>query len=157
MATTAYAVPQPRHRTESEAPVRVVRGGRYGLRKARQAARRAAGVLAAVAVLLLVVAVVYTQAQVTRLSSEIDSTNQELTNARSTYDYLSAQMSSITANANVQQIAEGQLGLIRADNSQITYIRLQEHSTVERAQSGADTFFKDFGTAALSLLGSLAP
>ena len=157
MALNAYAAVQPQRRQETAPPVRVVRGGRYGLRRARQLARQAGAVLAGAVILLLMVAVVYSQAQVTRLSSEIDATKQELTNAQSTYDYLASQMSAITSNANVQQIAEGKLGLVRADNSQITYIRLQEETTVERAPSGASAFFADFSTAALSLLSSLAP
>ena len=162
MPTSAFAVPQamPRHRAndaQPAPPLRVVRGGRYALRKARQTAQRVGAVLAAVVILTMVVAVVYSQAQVTRLSSEIDAAKQELTNAQSTYDYLSAQMSAITSNANVQQIAEGKLGLVKADNSQVTYIRLQEQTTVERAQNRAAALFSDFGTAVLSLLDSLAP
>ncbi len=107
-------------------------------------------------ILAMVVSVIYSQAQVTRLSSEIDETRQELTNAKSTYDYLSSQMSSITTNANVQQIAEGELGLVKSGNDQITYIRLQDETCVERTENEPFAFFSDLKTTLLSLIGSPA-
>ncbi len=154
-AAPAYA---PRTAPQPEAvPVRVVRGGRYGLRRARTVARNVLWGLAAALLLLMIVAVVYSQAQVTRLSGQLEKTRSELTNAQSVYDYLSETLSDITSTTNVQQIAEGRLGLVRADASQITYIKLQEQSVIERSSHGLDRVMENFRTAALSLLNTLDP
>lgn len=154
MSNTAPAyAPQ----TQAVPPLHVVRGGRYRLRRARKVMHGLLwGALAAL-MLVMIVAVVYSQAQVTRLSGQIEKTRAELTNAQSTYDYLSDTMSDITSSTNVQQIAEGQLGLVRADASQVTYIKLQEQSVVEKSNHGVAQILENFRTAALSLINSLDP
>ncbi len=157
-AAQAYAA-QPAARPAAPAvpPVRVVRGGRYGLRRAQRLARRLLWACVGALALVMIVAVVYSQAQVTRLSGQIEKTNRELTNAQSTYDYLSDTMGNITSSTNVQQIAEGRLGLVRADASQVTYIKLHEQSVVERAGTGLEQIWQYFSGGALSLLAQLDP
>ena len=154
MPTAVYA---PRTRQQPVPPVKVVRGGRYGLRRARRILRTALWLLFGVALVAMLVGVVYSQAQVTRLSGQIEKARTELTNAKSTYDYLSDEMGNITSSTNVQQIAEGRLGLTRADASQITYVKLQEESVVERSGSGLDRMLDGLGSAALSLIDQLDP
>ncbi len=138
-------------------PLRVVRGGRYGMHKLRRLARRVGAVAVMAVMLALIVGVIYSQAQITRISGDIDIVQRDLANAQSTYDYLSTKMSDITSSTNVQQIAEGRLGLVRADASQITYIKLQEESTVEQVRQEGWLVFDGFRTAALSLIGRLDP
>ena len=65
----------------------------------------------------LVVALLYSQATITELSGEIESARQELVAEQSTYDYLSGQMDKITSTNNIAAIAEGRLGLVKADPS----------------------------------------
>lgn len=158
-SSTAAALPHPARQAAEEAapPVRVVRGGRYGLRKLQRAFHRLLWAGAGGLLLLMIVGVIYSQAQVTRISGQIEKTRKELTNAQSTYDYLSGAISDLTSSTNLQQIAEGRLGLARADASQITYIKLQEESVVEKSANSAQLFWDGFRTAALSLIGSLDP
>lgn len=157
MTTMAFVYTQQQEEKNVFKPVRVVRGGRYGLRKVRSAAHNVLWALVGLLLLVMIVGVVQSQAQVTELSGKIEKTRKELTNAQSTYDYLSDQMSSITSSTNVQQIAEGRLGLVRADSSQVTYIKLQGESVVEKPTTGFEQMMDGFRTTALSLIGSLDP
>ena len=79
--------------------VRVVRG-RSGLDKLRQTVAALRSVLVAALILGLVVSLLYSQAIITELSGEIESARQELTQAQSTYDYLSGRMDDITSSTN---------------------------------------------------------
>ena len=101
--------------------------------------------------------IVASQARITQLSGEIDDAKSELTNAQSYNDYLSTTMDQITNSTSVQQEAEDRLGLVKMDPSQVTYVRLEDESVIERAAGTADKFFAGIKTAALSLLGSFDP
>ncbi len=159
MTSAAYEINTASlHRKTRPAPqLRVVRGGRYGVAKAKLFARRLGLALAAALMLGLMVSVVASQAQLTALSGEIASVRSELTAAQSTYDYLSSSMDNITNSASVQQIAEGRLGLVKADSSQITYVRLEDESVIRKNASNAAKLLDGIRTAALSLIGSLDP
>ena len=141
--------PQPR--------VRVVRGGRHGLNRVRRLAASMLQVLAVALLLGLIVSVVYSQAKITELNGQINETKTQLTAAQSEYDYLTTQMSNITSRTNLQQVAEGELGLVPADPSQITYVQLESESVIEKKSGGTQLLLEDLRTAALNLLGSLNP
>ena len=160
MASAAAEIPTNNHSGSgsSRTPrVRVVKGGRYGLSKARQFARTAGTVLIIAIFFGLFASIVASQARITQLSGEIDAAKSELTNAQSYNDYLSTTMDQITNSTSVQQEAEDRLGLVKMDPSQVTYVRLEDESVIERAAGTADKFFASIKTAALSLLGSFDP
>ena len=129
--------------------MRVVRGGKHGLNRARQ--------IAAALLLGLIFSVVHSQARITELNGQINDTRTDLTAAQSEYDYLSTKMSDITSRASLQDVAEGQLGLVKADQSQITYIQLEEQSVIEKTGSDAGRVLVGIRTAALNLLDSFNP
>lgn len=137
--------------------VRVVRGGRHGLSRARQVALSMLNVLAVALLLGLIVSVVYSQAKITELNGKINEARTDLTAAQSEYDYLSSQMSEITSRSSLQQVAEGELGLVQLDPSQVTYIQLEDENVIEKSSGGAGALLADVRTAALSLLGGLNP
>lgn len=137
--------------------VRVVRGGKHGLNRARQFAAVALYVIAAALLLGLIFSVVHSQARITELNGQINDTRTDLTAAQSEYDYLSTKMSDITSRASLQDVAEGQLGLVKADQSQITYIQLEEQSVIEKTGSDAGRVLVGIRTAALNLLDSFDP
>lgn len=137
--------------------MRVVRGGKHGLNRARQFAAVALHVIAAALLLGLIFSVVHSQARITELNGQINDTRTGLTAAQSEYDYLSTKMSDITSRASLQDVAEGQLGLVKADQSQITYIQLEEQSVIERTGSDAGRVLVGIRTAALNLLDSFNP
>lgn len=49
-------------------------------------------------------------------------------------------MDQITNSTSVQQEAEDRLGLVKMDPSQVTYVRLEDESVIERAAGTADKF-----------------
>ena len=136
--------------------VRVVRG-RSRLDKLRQTVAALRSVLVAALILGRVVGLLYSQAIITELSGEIESTRQELTQEQSTYDYLSGRMDDITSTTNIQEIAEGKLGLVKADASQITYITMEDQSRIVRNESDLSRLLSGVKTAALSLIGNFNP
>ena len=137
--------------------MRVVRGGKHGLNRARQFAAVALHVIAAALLLGLIFSVVHSQARITELNGQINDTRTGLTAAQCEYDYLSTKMSDITSRASLQDVAEGQLGLVKADQSQITYIQLEEQSVIEKTGSDAGRVLVGIRTAALNLLDSFNP
>lgn len=137
--------------------VRVVRGGRHGLNKARQFASMTLKVLAAALLIGLIFSVVHSQARITELNGQLNDTRTDLTAAQSEYDYLATRMSDITSRASLQDVAEGQLGLVKADPSQITYIQLEEQSVIEKTGHDAGRLLAGFRTAALNLFSDLKP
>ena len=137
--------------------MRVVRGGKHGLNRARQFAAGALHVIAAALLLGLIFSVVHSQARITELNGQINDTRTDLTAAQSEYDYLSTKMSDITSRASLQDVAEGQLGLVKAEQSQITYIQLEEQSVIEKTGSDAGRVLVGIRTAALNLLDSFNP
>lgn len=137
--------------------MRVVRGGKHGLNRARQFAAVALYVIAAALLLGLIFSVVHSQARITELNGQINDTRTDLTAAQSEYDYLSTKMSDITSRASLQDVAEGHLGLVKADQSQITYIQLEEQSVIEKTGSDAGRVLVGIRTAALNLLDSFNP
>lgn len=141
MASTAAEISTNNHSGSSRTPrVRVVKGGRYGLSKARQFARTAGTVLVIAIFFGLFASIVASQARITQLSGEIDDAKSELTNAQSYNDYLSTTMDQITNSTSVQQEAEDRLGLVKMDPSQVTYVRLEDES-VTNAQPAQQTSF----------------
>ena len=158
MTTVLLHTGQTAPKIERREPnVRVVRGGKHGLNRARQLATSMVNVLAVALLLGLVVSVVYSQAKITELNGQINETRTQLTAAQSEYDYLTTQMSNITSRTNLQQVAEGELGLVPADPSQITYVQLESESVIEKKSGSTQLLLEDLRTAALNLLGSLNP
>ena len=137
--------------------VKVVRGGNRGLNRARRVAQATLRTLALAIVLGLVVSVLYSHAKLTELSGQINEVNTQLAAAQSEYDYLSTKMSDITSRASLQEVAEGQLGLVKLDPSQITYVQLEDQSIIEKSSSSAVRLLDKVRTAALNLLDGLNP
>lgn len=137
--------------------VKVVRGGNRGLNRARRFAQATLRTLALAIVLGLVVSVLYSHAKLTELSGQINEVNTQLAAAQSEYDYLSTKMSDITSRASLQEVAEGQLGLVKLDPSQITYVQLEVQSIIEKSSSSAVRLLDKVRTAALNLLDGLNP
>ena len=137
--------------------VRVVRGGRFRLERAKDAMRQAASVVAVAVILALITAIVASQAKLTELSGEIDATRSDLVTAQTTYEYLSGRMDEISNRANIDEAAQNRLGLVKTDPSQVTYIRLEDESVIEKNGSQTDEILDELYTAALSLIGSFEP
>ena len=95
--------------------------------------------------------------QLTELTGEIQDARAELTTANSWNSYWNNTLDSKTNLRMVEEAATTRLGMIKADPSQITYIKLDETSTVDRPASGLQKLAGMLHAGALSLAGSLDP
>lgn len=134
MAQTAYELERFANRPlETEKPrMRAVRGKKQALKINHE---RIKTIAVCVLMVGLTMGVLESQATITELTSQIQSTNKQLINAKSDYNYLSGVLDSKTSLKNVEQIATSQLGLMKLDKSQITYVTLESESTIQRQGS----------------------
>lgn len=103
MTTVLLHTGQTAPKLEPRQPeVRVVRGGKHGLNRARQFASVALHVIAVALLLGMIFSVVHSQARITELNGQINDTRTDLTAAQSEYDYLSTKMSDITSRASLR-------------------------------------------------------
>lgn len=134
MAQTAYELERFRNRPlkNDQPKMRAVRGKKQALKVSAEKVK-----VIAVCVIMagLTMGVLESQATITELTSEIQSTNKALVNAQSDYNYLSGVMDSKTGLKNVEQIATSTLGLMKLDKSQITYVALESESLISRPES----------------------
>ena len=133
--------------------VRAVRGGNHG----RHVMRTAVIVLILAVSGGLAISSLMSGATLMELNAQVDEVSAQLAEAQSEYDYLNTRMNDITSRASLQQVAEGELGLVKADPSQITYVQLEDQSIIERNTGAAGRLLDEVRTAALSLLDSLNP
>ena len=101
-------------------------------RTARQVQRRrVAGVLSAVLLLASLGAmVISTYARLGELQSEISRQNTMLTNQQAAYTDLEFQLESKTNMNNIEQRAV-EMGLVKIEKSQVTYIRVMGENQIE--------------------------
>lgn len=154
MAQPAYDLQLFENRAARPRPrVRAVKG--------RGRARAALQVARTVAVLVIMAALVVgylnSQAAITELTVDIQSAQSELVSEQSTYNYLSGVLDSKTSLRNVEQVAAGELGLVKADRSQMTYFSLESESVINRPESPAQQITEFLSTSLLSLIDYLDP
>lgn len=156
MTSAAYQINNSQYARRAPR-VRVVRGGRFRLARAKDALHQVASVLVVAVLLALITAIVASQAKLTELSGEIDATRSDLATAQTTYEYLSGKMDEISNTANIGDVAQNRLGLVKTDPSQVTYVRLEDESVIEKVGTQTDEILDDLYTAVLSLIGSFEP
>ncbi len=87
-------------------------------------------------ILALMVSVLYSQTRLTVMSDEITQLQGQLVEEKSVYDQLSYQLESDATLTKIEEYVSGQLGMVKVDKSQVTYITLAEENKVEKAESG---------------------
>lgn len=125
-------------------------------RRRRQTMRTASVVFMVIVVLGLVCGVIYTQARVAELQSQIASEKNQLAEQQSLNAYLNFQMESST-NMGVVEERAIQLGMRRVDPSQITYIRVEDNTEVQVRESPLAGLFKKTRDGLLSIFDTLFP
>lgn len=88
------------------------------------------------------------------LSSEIRSAKATLLSEQSQNDYYTNTLDSQTNITNVEEAA-GRLGLMKLDESQVTYIRLNSESVLVRKESAVQKWTDFLHAGALTLVGTL--
>ena len=92
--------------------VRAVRGGNHGLNRVRHVMRTAVIVLILAVFGGLAISSLMSGATLMELNAQVDEVSVQLAEAQSEYDYLNTRMNDITSRASLQQVAEGELGLV---------------------------------------------
>ena len=155
MAQPAYDLELFENRAQRpRAKVRAVRGKKKASRLNLQTVKTVA---LAVVMAALVVGFLYSQATITELTVDIQNVQSELVSEQSTYNYLSGVLDSKTSLRNVEQIAAGELGLVKVDRSQVTYFSLESESVINRPETAAQKITEFLSTGLLSLMEYLNP
>ena len=155
MAQPAYDLELFENRAQRpRAKVRAVRGRKKASRLNLQTVKTVA---VAVVMAALVVGFLYSQATITELTVDIQNVQSDLVSEQSTYNYLSGVLDSKTSLRNVEQIAAGELGLVKVDRSQVTYFSLESESVINRPQTTAQKITEFLSTGLLSPMEYLNP
>ena len=155
MAQPAYDLELFENRAQRpRAKVRAVRGRKKASRLNLQTVKTVA---VAVVMAALVVGFLYSQATITELTVDIQNVQSDLVSEQSTYNYLSGVLDSKTSLRNVEQIAAGELGLVKVDRSQVTYFSLESESVINRPETAAQKITEFLSTGLLSLMEYLNP
>ena len=142
--------PQP----QRKANLRVEKGGKNRI-SPRQAAARHAMHLVAVALLVgFAISLLWSESRLVELNDQIQDAKAQLVSEQSQYTYYNSTLNSKTNITSVEEAA-GRLGLMKIDQSQITYIRLGESDSLERTQSAVRQWTDFIYNGAVNILGTI--
>lgn len=142
------ARPQP----ERRANLRVAPGGKRRLNPLRAAMAHVMPILALALLVGLAVNLLQSQATITELTSQIQKAKATLVTEQSEYTYYVSTLNGKASIANVEEAAS-RLGLMKLDDSQITYVRLDDASTLVRRESAVQQWTGLLHAGALALMG----
>ena len=153
MGQAAYDMTEVRRRRAPQAqpkvPLRVEKGGKKRLNPVRAAMPHVLQLAGGFAVSLL-----WSEAQLVELNSQIQSAKAELVSEQSQYTYYNSALNSRTNITSVEETAT-RLGLMKIDQSQITYIRLDEGSVLVRKASAVRQWSDLLHDGAMTILASV--
>lgn len=132
----AQAYDLTRFETAQFNTLRVVENKNAAQEKRRQALRWVERVVSCALILALTVSVLYSQTRKTALSDEITQLEQTLVEEQSVYDQLSYQLESDATLGNIEEYVSRELGMVKTDKSQVTYVTLTEENRLEVAEAG---------------------
>lgn len=139
---------------KKKAQLRPVKGGAVRSEQLRRLRSNFRIVLAATLFLTLAVSLLQSKATLNELTTEIQRTQSQLTTEQSTNNYLNSELNNKTSMANVEETAN-RLGLMKMDESQITYVRLEDSSVLTRRESDVKQWTEFLYSGLLSLAEKL--
>ena len=158
MGQAAYDMTEVRRRrapqTQPKVPLRVEKGGKKRLNPVRAAMQHALQLVGAALLVGFAVSLLWSEAQLVELNSQIQSAKAELVSEQSQYTYYNSALNSKTNITSVEEAAS-RLGLMKIDQSQITYIRLDEGSVLVRKASAVRQWSDLLHDGAMTILASV--
>ena len=158
MGQAAYDMTEVRRRrapqTQQKVPLRVEKGGKKRLNPVRAAMQHAVQLVSAALLVGFAVSLLWSEAQLVELNSQIQSAKAKLVSEQSQYTYYNTALNSRTNITSVEETAS-RLGLMKIDQSQITYIRLDEGSVLVRKPSAVHQWTDLLHDGAMTILGSV--
>ena len=142
--------PQP----QRKANLRVAKGGKRRLNPLQAAVHNAMNLVAAALLVGFAISLLWSESQLVELNSKIQKAKASLLSEQSQYTYYTSTLNSQTNITSVEEAAS-RLGLMKIDQSQITYIRLGESDSLERTQSAVRQWTDFIYNGAVNILGTI--
>jgi cell division protein FtsL len=154
MGQAAYDMNAVRRRkapqTQRKADLRVAKGGKRRLSPLQAAVHNAMHLVAAG----FAISLLWSESRLVELNDQIQDAKAQLVSEQSQYTYYNSTLNSKTNITSVEETAN-RLGLMKIDQSQITYIRLGESDTLERTQSAVRQWTDFIYNGAVTILGTI--
>ena len=150
--TVRRPAPQPERRVN----LRVEQGGKLAISPLRAMMQHGVQILALGVLAGLSVALLFSEARIVELSGDIRQAKAELVSAQSQNDYYTTTLNVQSSITNVEDVA-GRLGLMKIDDSQITYIRLNDESVLTRRETAVEKWTDTLQAGISSLLRTMDP
>ena len=158
MGQAAYDYNTARRRkvpqTQRKTALRVEKGGKRRLTPLQAAVHNAMHLVAAALLVGFAIGSEMCIRDRVELNSQIQSAKAELVSEQSQYTYYNSALNSRTNITSVEETAT-RLGLMKIDQSQITYIRLNESGALERQQSPVRQWTSFIYNGAVTILGTV--
>lgn len=158
MGQAAYDMNAVRRRrapqTRKNVPLRVEKGGKRRLTPFQAAMQHAIQLISVALMVGFAVSLLWSEAQLVELNDQIQDAKAQLVSEQSQYTYYNSALNSRTNITSVEETAT-RLGLMKIDQSQITYIRLGESDTLERTQSAVRQWTDFIYNGAVTILGTI--
>lgn len=158
MGQAAYDYNTARRRkapqTQRKAALRVEKGGKRRLSPLQAALRNAMHLVAAALLTGFAISLLMSEAQLVELNDQIQDAKAQLVSAQSQYTYYNSALNNRTNITSVEETAT-RLGLMKIDQSQITYIRLDEGSVLVRKASAVRQWSDLLHDGAMTILASV--
>ncbi|MFV8221789.1 cell division protein FtsL [Faecalibacterium hattorii] len=100
------------------------------------------------------VSLLWSESQLVELNSQIQNAKADLVSAQSQYTYYNSALNNRTNITSVEETAT-RLGLMKIDQSQITYIRLDGGSVLVRKESAVRQWTDMLHDGAMMIMGSV--
>ena len=160
MGQAAYDMTEVRRRrapqTQRKVPLRVEKGGKKRLNPVRAAMQHTLQLVSAALLVGFAVSLLWSEAQLVELNSQVQKAKADLVSQQSQYTYYNSALNSRTNITSVEETAS-RLGLMKIDQSQITYIRLDEGSVLVRKESAVHQWTDFLHDGAMTVFAAVHP
>ncbi len=154
MAQTAYDFARfetKQKQEDKKVQLRSVAGGKNKVSNTAKVLGKIRTLSFAIILVIACVGLLQSRARITELSQDIQLAEKNLTTEQNINSYLLSELAVQTNMENVDNLAED-LGLVKMDESQVTYIRLDNEAVVETPES----FWQKISTNAQEIVGNIS-
>ena len=140
--------------TQRKANLRVAKGGKRRLTPLQAAVHNAMNLVAAALLVGFAISLLWSESQLVELNDQIQDAKAQLVSEQSQYTYYNSTLNSKTNMTSVEETA-GRLCLMKIDQSQITYIRLDAGSVLVRKESAVHQWTDFLHDGAMTIIGAV--
>ena len=140
--------------TQRKANLRVAKGGKRRLTPLQAAVHNAMNLVAAALLVGFAISLLWSESQLVELNDQIQDAKAQLVSEQSQYTYYNSTLNSKTNITSVEEVA-GRLGLMKMDQSQLTYIRLDSDSVLVRRESAVHQWTDFLHDGAMTILATI--